>query len=403
MNKQSWIVVSLIAAVSAGAQQALDAGKCDCPSCRDESSSSLTRPWLPDLNQPEPDPAGAGGHEKATGDGADGPAHGEHASRIHAHAGEGSCGEHAEAGHPRGETGTGSAKPHGPEMQGCVAGGHEGHDHGAHDDVDGIRPTEDMQIKAAGGGRIERMASFPAEVQVNRSRAAAVSALYAGRVTKVHADIGDAVEAGAPLADVEARDAFSVYTVRSPLSGTVVARGRSAGETAGEQDVLFEVADLSSVWVEVSLYPRYRAAVRPGQAVFLSGMGGERAETAIDTISPLVDPQTRTIKARCVMERGGTAFAPGSFVRAQIAVEAVEATVRVEADAVQRINGETVVFIQDEHGIEPRDVTTGLSDGTFTEITSGLNPGEHYVARGAFKLKAGLIVSGLDPHAGHGH
>ncbi|MBI9021438.1 MAG: RND transporter, partial [Verrucomicrobia bacterium] len=105
----------------------------------------------------------------------------------------------------------------------------------------------------------------------------------------------------------------------------------------------------------------------------------------------------------CVLNNPGNDFAPGSFVRAQIGVESVQAAVRVEKDAVQTMNGETIVFIQDEHGAEPRDVQIGLSDGTFVEIKTGLEAGEKYVAHGAFALKAELVTSGLDPHAGHGH
>lgn len=284
---------------------------------------------------------------------------------------------------------------------------HEGHDHGGHDhDAHGHEQHAEepaVELEVATGGRVERMVSFPAEVQVNRNRFAEVSPLYAGTLKKLFADIGDTVEEGASLAEVEARDTFSMYTVRSPLSGTVVSRGRSVGEPVGEGSVLFEVADLSSVWVEVHVFPQYRHAVQKGSVVHLTTSDGHEVETVIDYVSPLVDQETRTLNARCVLKQADDEFAPGSFVRAQIAVESVEAAVCVEAVAVQNIHGDFVVFVEDEHGLEPRDVVPGLSDGTFTEIKSGLKPGEKYVAYGAFDLKAELVTSGLDPHAGHGH
>jgi len=167
--------------------------------------------------------------------------------------------------------------------------------------------------------------------------------------------------------------------------------------------VLFEIVDLSSVWVEIHVFPQYRHAVEKGTTVHLIAPAGDEIEAVVDYVSPLIDPETRTIKARCVLNGAGSEFVPGTFVRAQIAVESLRATVRVESAAVQTINDETVVFVQDGHGTEPRDVTVGLSDGRFTEIKSGLNPGETYVAHGAFGLKAELVTSGLDPHAGHGH
>lgn len=271
-------------------------------------------------------------------------------------------------------------------------------DHAAHDAA-----PEEAGLETARGGRIQRIAVFPAEVMVNRDVAAAVSPRYAGTIQKLHVEIGDRVESGDVLATIENSETFSVYSVVSPLTGTVVSRNQSIGERVGEESVLFDVVDLSTVWVEVHIFPQYLHAVEKGQPVRLVAADGHAVETEIDYVSPLIDPATRTVKARCVLQDAGADFFPGAFVRAETAVETVDARVRVAADAVQRMNGEAIVFVEDEHGIEPRDVTTGLSDGTYTEIKTGLEPGERYVARGAFSLKAELVTSGLDPHAGHGH
>ncbi len=276
---------------------------------------------------------------------------------------------------------------------------HAGHDHAA----ESHEEHGELEIEMVAGGIVERMASFPAEIQINRDRAAAISPKYAGTVREIYVEIGDAVEKGDILATIESRETLANYPVKAPVAGTVVSRGKSAGELADEETALFEVVDLSSVWVEVHVFPQYRHAVEKGQEVHLIAADGHEVETVIDYVSPLIDPETRTMKARCVLTGGGDGFSPGSFVRAQAAVESVQARVRVEKDAVQTMNGETIVFIQDEDGIEPRDVHIGISDERFVEIESGLEPGEKYVAHGAFDLKAELVTSGLDPHAGHGH
>jgi cobalt-zinc-cadmium efflux system membrane fusion protein len=278
---------------------------------------------------------------------------------------------------------------------------HEGHDHAAHGDH-AAEPAA-LELKAASGGLIERQVAFPAEIRLNRNRFAAVSPRYAGTVRELHAEPGDTVKQGDVLAVLENRETLAAYTIHAPLTGTVIAKNSSTGESAGEETVLFEIADLSSVWAEIYIFPQYQQAIRKGAPVQLIAPDGRTAGTVIDYVSPLVSPETRTFKARCVLADSDGRFAPGSFVRAQIAVESVHANVRVEKDAVQMMNGESIVFIQDEDGVEPRDVQTGLSDGVFVEIKSGLKPGEKYVARGAFELKAELVTSGLDPHAGHGH
>ena len=67
--------------------------------------------------------------------------------------------------------------------------------------------------------------------------------------------------------------------------------------------------------------------------------------------------------------------------------------------ALQIIEGETLVFVKDGDGFIGRVVKIGRTDGQWTEITSGLKPGELIAARGSFVLKSELLKS----EAGHGH
>ena len=260
-----------------------------------------------------------------------------------------------------------------------------------------------VEIKPATGGLIERQFTFPAEIKMNRNRYAAVSPRYAGTIRELRAEPGDTLNQGDVLAVLENRETLAVYNLTSPLAGTVISKNGSVGESTGEETVLFEIADLSSVWVEINVFPQYQQAVRKGAPVQLIAPDGRTAQARIEYVSPLVSPETRTFKARCELSDAGGSFAPGSFVRAQITVESVQADVRVEKDAVQTMKGGSIVFIQDADGLEPRDVTVGLSDGTFVEIKAGLKPGEQYVVRGAFGLKAELVISGTNPHAGCAH
>jgi cobalt-zinc-cadmium efflux system membrane fusion protein len=91
------------------------------------------------------------------------------------------------------------------------------------------------------------------------------------------------------------------------------------------------------------------------------------------------------------------------FVNARTSPGAADVPVVVPKEAVQMMGENTVVFVETDHGFEPRPVIPGESDNARVEIVSGLAPGERYVARGGFELKAMLVVSGLGSHAGHGH
>ena len=291
---------------------------------------------------------------------------------------------------------------------------HDAADHADHgDDEDapesavvlapGIAGQVGLTMREAAGGVVERRVSFPAEVELNRDRMTAVTPLVASIVKSLHAAMGAEVKAGDRLAVLENRETLAAYEVTSPRDGTVISMPVSAGESAGEDTVLFEIADLSSVWVDVRVFPQYQPAVRIGQPVTLEASGGHVAETTIAYVSPLLSKETRTLRARCVLENPDGDFRPGAFVRAHLAVESRRVDVAVEPGAVQRLDGETVVFVAAGEGYAPRVVETGLAGRDLLEIRRGLSPGERYVAQGAFDLKAEIVTSGIDPHAGHGH
>jgi cobalt-zinc-cadmium efflux system membrane fusion protein len=260
-----------------------------------------------------------------------------------------------------------------------------------------------LEIKQATAGPVTTIAVLPAEITLNRNRLSVVSPPYPSLVRQVFADVGDRVRKDDVLASLENRETLGVYTVHAPLNGLVIDRDVAQGETVGENDALFQVADLSSVWAEISVFPRYRHRVRPGMPVEFIAHDGHTASGIVDYISPLVSHQTRTFMARSVLEKPDEDFMPGAFVRAAITLDSADAPLRVERAAVQTIDGEAIVFVAEDHGFVSRDVVLGRRGERFVEILDGLKPGERYVSSGAFVLKAEFATQGLDPHAGHGH
>ena len=91
----------------------------------------------------------------------------------------------------------------------------------------------------------------PIRKRSSRSRRA-----FPGVVREVHKRIGDRVEKGALLAKVESNQSLTVYELRAPLAGTVIDRQVALGEHVGEQKPAFTIADLSTVWVDFSVYRR---------------------------------------------------------------------------------------------------------------------------------------------------
>lgn len=293
-------------------------------------------------------------------------------------------------------------------MMGCLFAAaaafaqHEECDHDHEAPADPVAPAT-VQIHEAEGGTIAKTSVFPAEIRLNRDRTAAVSPRYASVVREVFAEIGDEVKKGDLLASLENRESLAVYSVSAPLDGTVISKDVAAGETAEAGKALFEVADLSTAWADIAVFPQYQHLVRKGMAVDFIAHDGHTAQGEVKYISPIISHETRTFTARCVLEGADEDFTPGAFVRARIIVQAETVAVRVPREAIQSIAGETVVFVPHGTGFEPVVVETGLADEHCVEIRHGLNPGDRYAATGAFALKAELLTSGMDPHAGHGH
>ncbi|MDH3982513.1 MAG: efflux RND transporter periplasmic adaptor subunit [Kiritimatiellaceae bacterium] len=295
---------------------------------------------------------------------------------------------------------------HGAEPE--VHADHEGCDHGGEGAV-GIELSEEMilktgiQIHEAQGGTISKASVFPAEIKLNRDTTAAVSPRYASMVRQVFAEIGDEVKKGDILASLENRETMAVYTISAPLDGVIISKDLAIGETAGEDKVLYEVADLSSVWADISVFPQYQHLLHKGMPVTFIAHDGCEATGKVKYISPIVSHETRTFTARCVLEGAKDDFTPGVFVRAKIKVETVEVPVVVEREAIQSLEGFPVLFVPNDHGFQPLEIQLGLADDHYIEIKSGLKPGDRYVGDGAFALKAQMVTSGMDPHAGHGH
>jgi cobalt-zinc-cadmium efflux system membrane fusion protein len=400
MKKHIALFIGLLVASYAWSQQenASSGGTCDCPSCVAAAKGETlpyTLPALQELNEQQDDSTET--KQEAHG------SH-DHGSEAAAHEDHSGCNHDEEAGHD----------DHAGHDHDDHAGhdDHSGHDHSGHDHgdhADGLKLSEAMmkkvgiQIHEAEGGPIAKASVFPAEIKLNRDTTAAVSPRYASIVRQVFAEIGDPVKKGDVLASLENRESMAVYTIAAPLDGTIISKDLAIGESAAEDRVLYEVADLSSVWADISIFPKYQHLLRKGMPVKFVAHDGHSTRGRVKYISPIVSHETRTFTARCVLEGADEDFTPGAFVRAVINVETVDADVAIPREAVQTMEGESIVFVPEADGFQTVEVELGLADDYNVEIKDGLKPGDAYVAEGAFALKAQMVTSGMDPHAGHGH
>lgn len=273
---------------------------------------------------------------------------------------------------------------------------HAGHDHGEeHEDVVRLGAAELQEfgivVSEAGPAILEQVLDLPGEIQANDNALAHIVPRFSGIVTEVRTQVGDRVSAGEVLAVIESDESLSPYEMKTLIAGTVIDKHITLGEAVSREHAAFVVADLSSVWVDITVYQRDLLQVTTGQRVSISGGHDLPLATGkISYVAPIVDETTRTALARVVLPNGDGVWRPGSFITAQIMVDRLEVAVAVPRTALQMFEGRDVVFVQAEEGFVPRPVTVGRTDQAHLEIVSGLAPGEHYVSQGGFTLKAEL-------------
>lgn len=203
------------------------------------------------------------------------------------------------------------------------------------------------------------------------------------------------------LPDVE----YTRYQLTAPISGTIIERHLVRGEVIKEDadEPTFVIADLSSVWVHLTVNTTHLDHIRPGQKVTIVVPNNPTPiAAAVDYVAPLIDEATRTATARVVLPNPERTLRPGLFVTATLASDSVTVPIAVPKSAIQIIEGQPTVFIHDKKGFMPAAVSLGASNRTHTEILSGLEVGASYVARGGFVLKSEMQKSELE-HAGHAH
>ncbi len=194
--------------------------------------------------------------------------------------------------------------------------------------------------------------------------------------------------------------ALTRYEIRAPIDGVVVEKHLSLGEAVQGDAKIFVIADLSTVWVDMTVAAKDLGAVRPGQKADIQATAfAAQGSGTISYVGALVGEATRAATARVVLPNPDGVWRPGLQVKVQLVTGSVEVPVAVAAEAIQSVRDWTVVFGRYGNDLEARPLELGRSDGKFIEVVSGLNAGEVYAATNSFLIKADLEKSG----ASHDH
>ena len=311
-----------------------------------------------------------------------------HKEDGHGHAGEAAHDHAAGGAHPAGEASHAEGAEPGHQEEGHVELSQE------------ARVASGIVVQPAGPHALRVTLDLPGEVVPNADRLAHIVPRFAGIAREVKKGLGQQVGAGEVLAVIEGNQSLAMYEVTSLTSGTVIEKHVTLGEFVRDDQDIYVVADLSSVWVNVAVYARDLPKVRRGQNVLVESVGSESSSQGrIDYVGAVVGEATRAATARVVLPNRDMRWRPGTFVTARIVVDERRVPIAVPENAIQRIEGRDCVFVQEGDGFLARPVVLGKTDGQWIEIVSGLKAGEPFVFGGSFVLKSELQKS----EAGHEH
>lgn len=250
-----------------------------------------------------------------------------------------------------------------------------------------------IELAIAGPARIRETLPLYGVVAPNAERVREVAARYPGMIRSVNGKMGDAVKLGEVLATIESNESLQTYSVTAPLSGVISARNANPGEQAADK-ALFTVADLSTVWIELSLFPRDVARVRAGQSVVVKNAdAGLAAEGKVVYVAPFGSSANQTLTARVLLDNPERSWAPGLYVTAEVTLAETSVPLTIRNTAVQLVHDVPVVFVRGDQGFEARPVQIGRNDGEISEVLGGLHAGETYTAANSYVLKAEALKS----------
>lgn len=255
-------------------------------------------------------------------------------------------------------------------------------------------------IETAGPAKIKTTIKVNGRVQPNEDHMTHVIPRYPGIVKKIHKRLGDAVAKDEVVAVVESNESLQSYDVKSSIAGTVIGKDVRQGEFVKEGEVIYSVADLSSVWVDLNVNGKDFDKLKVDETVTIFAGESTTSETGtVSYISPFGAEDTQTMLARVELPNPTGKWRPGLFVTGEIIVEEAEVPVAVKSSALQTFRDWKVVFMNDGNIFEIAILELGRRDAEWVEVVSDLRAGQKYAAENSFIIKADILKSG----ASHDH
>ena len=186
-------------------------------------------------------------------------------------------------------------------------------------------------------------------------------------------------------------------TIYSPLNGYVIQKPAIRGMRVLTGDKLFDIADLSTIWIISDIYEYELPSIHAGDTarISMSYFPGKEFTAVVDYVYPILASETRTAKVRFSVPNPGGQLKPGMFTNVELKVNMGKKLV-VPQDAVIDTGMRQIVYVDKGNGyFEPRDVVAGVRAGGIVEILKGLKAKERVVSAATFLIDSEARLKGV--------
>lgn len=257
---------------------------------------------------------------------------------------------------------------------------------------EGLTAKKDLVAAQSEYNRAKADFDFQKNISLNREVAEAQAEYSTATTEADHLVDGlRALDAKLPVEGESKNHDISTIELRSPISGTVIERFVNQGSGFDQGKPLLTIANTSKLWVIANVPEKQMVNVRLGSSARIV-IGEETVTGTVNYIDPRLNEDTRTARVRVEIPNPGNKLKAGNFARVQFQQPSGYGRVYIPESAVQTVEGNSVVFVQDKSGaFVLRKIKTGETTAEMVPVLSGLNTGEVIAANGAFVLKSTLL------------
>jgi RND family efflux transporter MFP subunit len=246
------------------------------------------------------------------------------------------------------------------------------------------------------------LANYDRMQELHNAAAVSDQALEAAKAQYDALNTG-AAEAGVAQAQAGlsmARQSLSDCEITSPMSGIVGRVDVSVGETTSTQNPVAVINNIADLEIEVKVSEADISSIQAGTAVKvqINAIGKEPLTGTIKSVASVADPVTRTYPVKVSLPNNAAAqVKSGMFAEVLLGTQRRASVIGIPMAAVLPKSGESIVYVVNgENHAQAVIVQTGLNDGKYTEITSGLQLGQTVITKGNTLINENSVLNFAD-------